>query len=270
MYMLPAQGFRYIIQVHCSLTAWPKWHALCLENGHMIATFIFEEILCRWGAVGEIITDNGMAYIAALDWLAERYGIHHIHILAYNSQANGIVEQQHRMVHDSIFKACDGDSSQWLSVTPFAFWADCATIRKSTSFSSFYMAHGVEPTLPFDITQATFLVPDLIKPLSMEELIAACIRQLQKCPADLAAIHDRILASRHASIYQFEKQFTNTICNYDFTPGSLVLICNMAPNMDKMKPHYLGLMVVLQCMRNGAYQLSKLDGAVSCLCYATF
>ena len=77
----------------------------------MIAAFIFKEILCRWGAVGEIITDNGMAYITALNWLAERYGIHHIHILAYNSQANGIVKWQHCTVHDSIFKVYDSDSS---------------------------------------------------------------------------------------------------------------------------------------------------------------
>ena len=270
MYMPPVQGFRYIIQARCSLTAWPEWHALRLENGRTIAAFIFEEILCRWGAVGEIVTDNGTAYIAALDWLTERYGIHHIRISAYNSQANGIVKRQHRTVRDSIFKACDGDSSRWLLVAPFAFWADCATIRKSTGFSSFYMAHSVEPTLPFDITQATFLVPDLTKPLLTEELIAARIRQLQKRPADLAAIHDRILASRHASIRQFEKQFANTIRDYDFAPGSLVLVRNMAPNMDKMKPRYLGPMVVLRRTRNGAYQLSELDGAASRLRYATF
>jgi hypothetical protein len=41
----------------------------------MLGSFIFEDILCRWGAVGEIVTDNGMAYIAALDWLSSRYGI---------------------------------------------------------------------------------------------------------------------------------------------------------------------------------------------------
>jgi len=40
--------------------------------------------------------------------------------------------------------------------------------------------------------------------------------------------------------------------------------------MDKMKLRYLGLMVVLQCTRNGAYQLAELDSAVSRLCYAAF
>jgi len=57
------------------------------------------------------------------------------------------------------------------------------------------MAHGVEPILPFDIIQATFLIPNLTQPLSTEDLLATHICQLQKRPADLATIHDRITAS---------------------------------------------------------------------------
>ena len=37
-----------------------------------------------------------------------------------------------------------------------------------------------------------------------------------------------------------------------------------------MKPRYLGLMIVLQCSHNSAYQLGELDGAISRLCYAAF
>jgi len=54
--------------------------------------------LCRWDAVEEIVTDNGTAFVAALDLLADRYGIRHIRISAYNSRANGIVERQHRTI----------------------------------------------------------------------------------------------------------------------------------------------------------------------------
>ena len=33
MYMPHAGGFRYIVQAHCSLTAWPEWRALHTETG---------------------------------------------------------------------------------------------------------------------------------------------------------------------------------------------------------------------------------------------
>ena len=121
MFMPHAGGYRYITQAWCSLTAWPKWHALHVETSQMIRAFIFEEILCRWEAVEEIMTDNGTAYIAALDWLQDKYGIQHIHISAYNSQANSIIERQHHTICKSIIKACNGDNSSWLTVAPFAF-----------------------------------------------------------------------------------------------------------------------------------------------------
>jgi hypothetical protein len=75
-----------------------------METGRTIGTFIFKEILCRWGTVEEIMTDNGSTYVAAMDWLTSRYDIHHICISAYNSQANGIIERQHHTICDSLVK----------------------------------------------------------------------------------------------------------------------------------------------------------------------
>ena len=90
----------------------------------MLGAFIFEDILCRWGAIAEIITDNGTPYIAALDWLASRYSINHIHISAYNSSTNGIVERQHHTIQESIVKTCKGNILKWPVITPHAFWVD--------------------------------------------------------------------------------------------------------------------------------------------------
>jgi hypothetical protein len=95
MYMPRVSGYHYIVQARCSLSSYPEYQKLWKENRSTIGVFIFEEILCRWGVLEEIVTDNGPAFIEALNWLAEQYGIHHIRILLYNSQANGIVECCH-------------------------------------------------------------------------------------------------------------------------------------------------------------------------------
>jgi hypothetical protein len=78
----------------------------------MISAFIFDEILCHWGALEEIITDNSLAFVEALNWLAEQYGIHHIRISPYNSQANGIVEHRHLDASEAIMKVCDREERQ--------------------------------------------------------------------------------------------------------------------------------------------------------------
>jgi hypothetical protein len=132
------------------------------------------------------------------------------------------------------------------------------------------MAHGVEPILPFDITLATFLIPDLIESLTTDELIAIRARQLEKHQDDLAAIHTHILKSRFASAQHFEWQHVHTIRDFDFRPGELVLVRNPGAEHDKVKPRYCGPMVVVRRNRNGAYRLAELDGAVSRLRYAAF
>ena len=41
------------------------------KNASTLASFIFKDILCRWGALTEIVTDNGPAFVQALDVLAD-------------------------------------------------------------------------------------------------------------------------------------------------------------------------------------------------------
>jgi len=180
MHMPTSHGYSYIVQARCSLTAWPEWCMLRRETGHTLGLFIFEDLLCHWGGLEEIVTDNGTLFVAALDWLALKYHIHHIRISAYNSKANGIVERSHRTIRDSLVKACQGDITQWPVFAPHIFWADRVTTQKSTGHMPFYMAHGIEPLLPFDITEATFLLPDISKNLSTHELLAVHAQQLSK------------------------------------------------------------------------------------------
>ena len=168
------QGYRYIVQAQCSLIAWPEWRKLKKENGRTLGSFIFEEILCRWGGVEEIVTDNGPAMVAALEWLSEKYHINHIRISAYNSKANSVVERSHRTIRDSLVKACDSNITQWPNMVPYTFWADHITTRKATGHSPFYMGHGIEPLLPLDIIEATFMLPPITAKLSTTDLLSLC------------------------------------------------------------------------------------------------
>jgi hypothetical protein len=203
-----------------------------------------------------------------------KHKITHIWISPYNLQVNGSVERCHYDIREAIMKSCDGEEAHWPRTAHSVFWAEWVTIHKSTGLSPYSMAHGIEPLFPFDLSEATFLVPmpdtDL---LSTVGLIGWHARQLQKHEEDLESIHDHVLKAWFASIKQFEATYKNHIKDHNFQPGSLVLIRNSRVEKElnrKTKPRYMGPVVVLHRMTGGSYMLAELDGAVSKLCFAAF
>ncbi|KZV84045.1 hypothetical protein EXIGLDRAFT_562985, partial [Exidia glandulosa HHB12029] len=54
-----SNGFKYLVHGRCDLSSWPEFRSLPTQTGETIGRFILEEILCRWGCLYEIVTDNG-------------------------------------------------------------------------------------------------------------------------------------------------------------------------------------------------------------------
>src|SRR5258708_4915372 len=273
-FLMPKAGsYRYVHHARDALSSYPEGRAATSDSGKVIADFIFQDILCRWGGLEEIVTDNAPPYIAALDVLASRYGIRHIRVSGYNSQANGIVESKHFDVREAIIKTCLGNESKWREVLPQVFWAERVTIRRATGYSPYYMVHGVHPLLPFDIYEATYLAPTQNFGISTEELIAIRARQLAKRPEDLARMQDLVSDSRRRNLEQFEKRHGSRIIDFDFKPGALVLVRNTRIEESlnrKTKPRYLGPMVVVRKTPGTSYIVAELDGTQSELRVAGF
>ena len=62
------------------------------ENFKTIVAFLYE-LVCRWGAIKVLVTDNAPQYLQAAELLAEKFHIKHIKILPYNSRAQGPIER---------------------------------------------------------------------------------------------------------------------------------------------------------------------------------
>ena len=82
---------------------------LARENTNTIAKWIFEDIICCWGALNKIVTNNSPSIIKAVAHLTQKYYLNHIHISSYNKHANGIAERPYFDIRQALFKAINGD-----------------------------------------------------------------------------------------------------------------------------------------------------------------
>jgi hypothetical protein len=165
---------------------------LCKETAQTLGDWIFKDILCQWGMLIKIISDNSKAFIAALSHLEKKYHVKHIWISSYNSRTNSIVEHLHFDIQQALFKASDRADNKWSQVAQLVFWSECMTLCKHMGCSSYFAVTGTHPLLPFDIIEANYLLPPPDSLLSTTNLVAYCAVALQKRQTNLTRLRDRI------------------------------------------------------------------------------
>ncbi|KAH7917221.1 hypothetical protein BV22DRAFT_1026794 [Leucogyrophana mollusca] len=169
-------------------------------------------------------------------------------------------------MREALVKACAGHLNQWPEKVPQTLFADNITTSRATGTSAFYLLHGVHPVLPFDLSEATFMVDGFYSGMSSSDLLALRIRQLDKRPEDLMNAAQVLKKARFKSKEQFERKFRRRLRREMYEEGDLVLARNTRVEKElnrKTKPRYLGPFEVVRRTKGGSYVLREMDGTIS-------
>jgi len=261
---MPTSGaYKFIVDLRDDLSGWLEAKMLTKATSKNIARFLFEDVMCRFGCILQITTDNGAEFDGVVQALADEYNVPIARSAPYHPEANGMIERGHRTWIGSLFIACQGHTSRWSRYFYACMWADRVTTRRTTGHTPYYLLYGKHHVFPFDITDASWYTLNWHSINTTEELLAVRAIQLAHRDDDIKAASRSLLRARIRSAEDYARRHAHTLVEGNYTPGTIVLVYNSQLIMQhgrKGEIRWLGPYRVRRQNVRGSYELNELDG----------
>ena len=147
--------------------------------------FLLEDVICRYGCVGNIIADCGELDADEAHDFFSRIGVKLALTTAYNPEANGKSERGNPPIVRALAKACGGKVGDWPKLLPYALWADRTTHSSVTGYMPFELMYGQKPIMPTEETILSWSSIPWMEDMEHEDLLALRIRQLERRQEDV-------------------------------------------------------------------------------------
>ena len=220
----------------------------------VVADFVCNNLICRFGIPESIITDNGANLNSHLMRdICEQFKITHRNSTSYRPQMNRAVEAANRNIKKVLRKMIDKQRS-WHEMLPYALLGYRTTVRTSIGAAPYLLMYGTEAVIPAEVE-----IPSL---RIIQEAELSNVEWVSKRIDQLTLIDEkRIVAVCHGQLYK-----QRIICAFHkrvrarfFEVGQLVLK-RIFPHQDEYKgkfvPNWQGSYVIRKVLSGGALVLS--------------
>ncbi|GKD58977.1 reverse transcriptase domain-containing protein [Tanacetum coccineum] len=105
-------------------TKWIEAKAVATITGNQVKKFVWDNIVCRFGLPGEIVSDNGKQFSdnPFKDW-CEKLNITQRFASVKHPQSNGLVERANQSLGEGIKARLGEGNKNWIEELPHVLWA---------------------------------------------------------------------------------------------------------------------------------------------------
>ncbi|GJV01528.1 reverse transcriptase domain-containing protein, partial [Tanacetum coccineum] len=222
---------KFLIVAMDYLTKWIKAKPVATITGNQIKKFVWDNIVCRFGLPGEIISDNGKQFCddPFKDW-CEKLCINQHFASVKHLQTNGLVERANRSLGEGIKAWLKARSKNWMEELPYA-------------------------VIPAEIGMPTIKTVE-VDMVQYNEALEINLDLLEERREEAAIRESKSKA-------KMEKYYNAKVRNTSFKPGDLVYCNNDASRAEdtgKLGPKWEGPYEVTNALGKGAYKLRYCDG----------
>ncbi|GJS37611.1 reverse transcriptase domain-containing protein [Tanacetum coccineum] len=251
-----AGGLKFLIVAIDYFTKWIEAKAVATITGNQVKRFVWDNIVCRFGLPGEIVSDNGKQFCdnPFKDWCA-RLSITQRFASVKHPQTNGLVERANRSLGEGIKARLDRHKGRWVEELSHVLWAHRTTIKVSTGDTPFSLVYGTEAVIPAEIGMPTIRTAEVnIATNDDERRIDLDILEERR---EQAAIREEKAKLKMKGYYDAK------VRGVSFRPGDFVYRANDASHAEdtgKLGPKWEGPYEVTEALGKGAYKLRDMDG----------
>ena len=138
---------------------WVEAEILATITEKNIRSFIWKNIVCRYGIPRVLVSDNGKQFDndAFRDFYSQ-LGIKNHYSSPAHPQANRQVEVTNRSLLKIIKTRLEGVKGLWLEELSSVLWAYRTTVRTPTGETPFWLAYGSEAIIPAEVELISYRV----------------------------------------------------------------------------------------------------------------
>lgn len=253
-------GMKHIVVATEYLTKWAEARAVKTNDAKSAASFLFEQVITRFGCPKILISDRGKHFLnEVIQDMTDRFRIDHRKTTPYHPQTNGHTERVNQTLATILRKTVVDSKRDWDVKLPAALWAYRTTYKVTTQATPFTLVYGVEAVLPIEFEVSSLRIA-IDARLTTK---ASLIHRLERLEA---LDEERQRSAQHIEVIQRRRKmaFDKRHKKRTLLPGMLVLLQD-ARRLEfpgKFDALWLGPYRIIAVFPNNSLQLETLNGEV--------